>query len=131
MAIITNRRCRPALVVLGLALALLATQFAAPAAAAHPLGNFTINRYSRLVFADGAVRITYVLDLAEIPTFQQMKRLDADGDGALSPAEAGAYLDAELPALVGNLQLTVGGRALPLAVLDRAATFVRSEEHTV
>ena len=60
-------------------------------AAAHPLGNFTINRYSRLVFADGAVRITYVLDLAEIPTFQQMKRLDADGDGALSPAEADAY----------------------------------------
>ncbi len=55
-------------------------------AAAHPLGNFTINHYSRVEFADGAARILYVLDLAEIPTFQQLGRLDTDGDGALSDA---------------------------------------------
>jgi nickel/cobalt exporter len=93
-------------------------------AEAHPLGNFTINHYSRLEFADETVRITYVLDLAEIPTFQQMDRLDADGDAKLSDAEAAAYLDAELPALLEGLHLEVGGETLPLRVLSRSAAFV-------
>ena len=94
------------------------------AASAHPLGNFTINHYSRLVFAEDAVRLTYILDHAEIPTFQQMKQLDTDGDGQLSPAEADAYLDAALPGLLANLRLTIGGNAVPLAVASRTATFV-------
>ncbi len=93
-------------------------------AGAHPLGNFTINHYSRLEFADETVRITYVLDLAEIPTFQQMDRLDADGDAKLSDAEAAAYLDAELPALLEGLHLRVGEAALPLKVINRSAAFV-------
>jgi ABC-type nickel/cobalt efflux system permease component RcnA len=39
-------------------------------AAAHPLGNFTINRFSRVEIAGDRVYVRYVLDLAEIPTFQ-------------------------------------------------------------
>jgi nickel/cobalt exporter len=93
-------------------------------AEAHPLGNFTINHYSRLEFVDETVRIIYVLDLAEIPTFQQMDRLDADGDAKLSEAEAAAYLDAELPALLEGLHLEVGEEALALRVLSRSAAFV-------
>jgi len=40
------------------------------AASAHPMGNFSVNHYSRLDFRQSGVEITYVLDLAEIPTFQ-------------------------------------------------------------
>ena len=40
------------------------------AASAHPLGNFTVNRLSRLEVAESRVYVKYVLDLAEIPTFQ-------------------------------------------------------------
>jgi nickel/cobalt transporter (NicO) family protein len=40
------------------------------AASAHPLGNFTINRFSRVEVAGPRVYVHYVLDLAEIPTFQ-------------------------------------------------------------
>jgi nickel/cobalt transporter (NicO) family protein len=40
-------------------------------AAAHPLGNFTTNHYSRVVASGDRVYVLYVLDLAEIPTFQQ------------------------------------------------------------
>ena len=40
------------------------------AAAAHPLGNFTINRFSRVEVSGHRVYVRYVLDLAEIPTFQ-------------------------------------------------------------
>jgi nickel/cobalt transporter (NicO) family protein len=46
------------------------------AASAHPLGNFTVNRFSRLEVAGQRVYVLYVLDLAEIPTFQA-GRIDA------------------------------------------------------
>jgi len=37
---------------------------------AHPLGNFTVNRFSRIEVGGPRVYVRYVLDLAEIPTFQ-------------------------------------------------------------
>jgi nickel/cobalt transporter (NicO) family protein len=40
------------------------------AALAHPMGNFSVNHYSKLNFRTGGVQLTYVQDLAEIPTFQ-------------------------------------------------------------
>ena len=58
-------------------LAGLVAALAAPAAAsAHPLGNFTINRFSRVEVSGPRVYVRYVLDLAEIPTFQA-GRIDA------------------------------------------------------
>jgi nickel/cobalt exporter len=48
------------------------------AASAHPLGNFTVNRFSRVEVAGPRVYVHYVLDLAEIPTFQAGK-VDARG----------------------------------------------------
>jgi len=39
-------------------------------ALAHPMGNFSVNHYSRLHFRQTGLELTYVLDLAEIPTFQ-------------------------------------------------------------
>ncbi|AZS88176.1 nickel transporter [Streptomyces griseoviridis] len=39
-------------------------------ASAHPLGNFTVNRYDGLVVAPGALRVDHVEDLAEIPATQ-------------------------------------------------------------
>jgi nickel/cobalt exporter len=92
-------------------------------AQAHPLGNFTINHYSRLEFADGKAHLDYVLDFAEIPTFQQKGKLDPNGDGKLTEAEARAYLDASLTSLVKNLHLKVGNEKLPLRVLHSSATY--------
>ncbi|OSC59075.1 hypothetical protein B5181_30415, partial [Streptomyces sp. 4F] len=37
------------------------------AADAHPLGDFTVNRYDGLVVAPGELRVDHVEDLAEIP----------------------------------------------------------------
>jgi nickel/cobalt transporter (NicO) family protein len=45
-------------------------------ASAHPLGNFTINRFSRIEVSGHRLYVTYVLDMAEIPTFQA-GRIDA------------------------------------------------------
>ena len=47
-------------------------------ASAHPLGNFTVNRYDGLVAAPGELRVDHVEDLAEIPATQakpDIKRL--------------------------------------------------------
>ena len=52
-------------------LAALAAALIAPAAAAaHPLGNFTINRFSRVEVSGPRLYVFYVLDMAEIPTYQ-------------------------------------------------------------
>ncbi len=52
----------------------LAAALAIPAAAsAHPLGNFTVNRFSRVEVSGHRIYVRYVLDLAEIPTFQAGK----------------------------------------------------------
>ncbi|MGW5972375.1 HoxN/HupN/NixA family nickel/cobalt transporter [Streptomyces sp. NPDC055186] len=49
------------------------------AASAHPLGNFTVNRYDGLVAAPGELRIRHVEDLAEIPATQAQPDVDALG----------------------------------------------------
>jgi nickel/cobalt exporter len=92
-------------------------------AAAHPLGNFTVNRYSRIEPAGDGVRVFYVLDMAEIPTVQERTRMDADGDGRISDAEveqAAARLADEVG---GMLRLTLNGRPASLRVERRALTF--------
>ena len=58
--------------------ALVAALVLPAAASAHPLGNFTINRFSRIEVAGPRLYVDYVLDLAEIPTFQA-GRIDAPG----------------------------------------------------
>jgi ABC-type nickel/cobalt efflux system permease component RcnA len=43
-------------------------------AAAHPLGNFTTNHHVEVVLSGDRAYVHYVLDLAEIPTFQARDR---------------------------------------------------------
>lgn len=97
-------------------LAALVAAFAArpEPAAAHPLGNFTINRYARLEPGATAVRVVYALDMAEIPTYQEMNALDRDRDGRVSDDEREAWVAAKLPEIARNLKLTVHGSELTL-----------------
>jgi nickel/cobalt exporter len=85
-------------------------------AAAHPLGNFTVNRYTGLVLSPGEVRIGYVLDMAEIPTFQVSPQIDKDGDGTPSLDEMQAWADLTAAALLSNLTLTISGDTVPLSI---------------
>lgn len=112
--------------IVALALSLVGSLVPTPASA-HPLGNFTINRYSRLEFSDAGVRIVYVLDFAEVPTIQQMTLLDTDGDGDVSDAEAARYLDEIVPLLVDGLRLVVGDAKLPLAIESHSLALLPGE----
>lgn len=89
---------------------------AAPAAAlGHPLGNFTINHYAGLRISPRDVAVDVVLDFAEIPTFQERQRIDTDGDGTVSPAEAEAERSAACGRLAPSLTLTADGTPLRLS----------------
>ena len=103
--------------IVGLAVPLFAAMalLAAPAALAHPLGNFTVNHHDGLRLTPGHVRVTYALDMAEIPTFQQRSSIDADGDGSVTAAERAAWATVEAASLSRQLDLRVDGRRVALS----------------
>ncbi len=84
-------------------------------AGAHPLGNFTVNRYSRLEIGREQIAIFYVVDMAEIPTFQLQPQIDTDGNGRLGAAEQEAFLAQQVAQIASQLHLIVDGQALALA----------------
>ncbi|HEV8373442.1 MAG TPA: nickel transporter, partial [Actinomycetota bacterium] len=88
-----SRFPRRVAVLVVLAAALLAAG-AAPAAA-HPLGNFTVNLYSGLRVQPDRLVVDHVLDMAEIPAFQTRQAIDGDHDGRVGDAEATAWRDRE------------------------------------
>lgn len=90
-------------------------------AAAHPLGNFSVNQYSRLEVAPAQIRLRQVLDLAEIPTLQAQAAIDADRDAALSDTELKAYAERLTPEILANLFLTASGERLALRVESSTA----------
>ena len=97
-------------------LLLLATcaALAAPAAAeAHPLGNFTVNRFSAVELSGDRAYVKYVLDMAEIPTFQERRQI----------TDESSY-ETTLAGRIGRgLRLRVGGRAVVLAPIAHELAF--------
>ena len=80
-----------AAVLAGLALPALAS--------AHPLGNFTVNRFSRIEVSGPRIYVLYVLDMAEIPTYQA-GRIDARGYARRIAANARLEVDGRRTSLV-------------------------------
>ena len=97
------RESRPVKVPLAALLAVAAFLIAPGGAEAHPLGNFTVNRYAGIEASGNRVFVHYVLDLAEIPTFQI-------GDDVRRPGYP--------VRLARKLELTLDGKRVPLRVLD-------------
>jgi nickel/cobalt exporter len=88
--------------------------------AAHPLGNFTTNRYAALTVGPRDVRIAYALDLAELPAYREIRLVDTDRDGAIAPAERDAYTSRQAAELAQNLELTLDGERLALTPIATA-----------
>jgi ABC-type nickel/cobalt efflux system permease component RcnA len=66
--------------------------------------------------------LRYVLDFAEIPAFQEIRRVDTDRDGVVSEGEASRYLDMTLPEIASNLELRVAGELVALEAVDSSLT---------
>jgi hypothetical protein len=91
--------------------------------AAHPLGNFTINHYAGLRVGTDRILVDLVIDQAEIPTFQERMRIDADGDGTLSAPEIEAERLAACPRLAAEVALTADGASLALGPAAAGLSF--------
>jgi ABC-type nickel/cobalt efflux system permease component RcnA len=83
---------------------------------AHPLGNFTVNHYAGIEVAGNRVYVRFVLDLAEIPTFQEGLRVRAPRYSALVARELDLRLDgvrARLVPIAHRVSSRPGAGGLP------------------
>jgi len=89
------------------------------AAIAHPMGNFSVNHYARIEPQTGSVEILYVLDLAEIPTFELLQKWNL----ASNPAQPQFKQQASAQARdwVRNLVLSANGRSVEPRVVSTEA----------
>lgn len=115
-----NRSFQIALSLLAASLMITTT---AQVASAHPLGNFTINHYSRLELSNSQWRLLYIVDRAEVPAFQERAKIDANQDGQISSDERDTYLNAERIALQQNLQLSLNQAPLSLRLAEQHIEF--------
>src|SRR5947209_12409947 len=92
----------------------------AAATGAHPLGNFTINHYTRIEISADHIRLRYVIDMAEIPAFQELRAADTDGDGTTSSAELDKYLQRVAPQYANGLMVSCDGKRLSFELTAKA-----------
>ena len=104
-------------------LALLLALGTPVAVSAHPLGNFTINRYSRLSVGAKQLQLLYVLDMAEIPAHAERAQIDTNGDGELSTGEVDRYRTAAAEALLQGVELEIDGTVTRLELQSATLRF--------
>jgi ABC-type nickel/cobalt efflux system permease component RcnA len=87
----------------------------------HPLGNFTISHFARLNIGRDEIKLHYVIDMAEYPSFQELQKISADGH---PPAQAAldAYSKNLATEYVRSLVLRVDNSAVPLTVISSHLT---------
>ena len=85
----------------------------------HPLGNFSINRYSRLVPGNNSLSVFYVVDIAEIPTLQEKGSIDTDKDGQISDREKKQYIERKAAELPQGLKVLVNNQPVRLDVRSK------------
>jgi nickel/cobalt transporter (NicO) family protein len=115
---------RPSLALVTALTALAAAATVPGDAEARPLGNFSVNHLTQVSVSAERAELNYILDQAEIPTFQEIRRYDADGSGAIEGAEKAVFLDRKLDEISADLELSADGRPVALsAPLDATLEF--------
>jgi ABC-type nickel/cobalt efflux system permease component RcnA len=88
---------------------------------AHPMGNFSVNHYGKIKVGQASLEILYVVDMAEIPTYQEMRQFGITADPN-NPATL-HYLDSEEAQLKQGLSLEIDGQNASLAAVSRQVAF--------
>jgi ABC-type nickel/cobalt efflux system permease component RcnA len=88
---------------------------------AHPMGNFSVNHYGKIKIGARSEEILYVLDMAEIPTYQEMRQSAL----TVEPNDPNdvRYLDGQATRLKEGLTLEIDDRPVPLVNISRRLTF--------
>ncbi len=87
-------------------LILLASCYAG-VAGTHPMGNFSVNHYAHLVPGPHGIAIHYVMDLAEIPTFEMLQRWGPGADIQKKTTEQAREWAAKLEVAVNGKRVAV------------------------
>ena len=107
--------------VLFLAILLLSSLANPQASDAHPMGNFSISHYAGIRVEPGFVEVRYLIDMAEIPTYQEIQDtgiVPKEGDPGLA-----AYLAKKAELLADGLTLQVNGHLLRLQLISQSVIF--------
>lgn len=83
---------------------------------AHSLGQETLNKHSLFRVTNSKLELQYTLDMAEKPTFEELRRMDIDKDEYTTQAEADQYVLDTAERLIANIDLSVNGRPVALEV---------------
>ncbi len=89
---------------------------------AHPLGNFTINHFTRIEVSRDRVKVRYVVDLAEIPTFQTLQAISRSPNGKPSDDELNEYAQRVISEYAEGLTLLVDNVRVPLQALSQTVS---------
>ncbi|MGD1073602.1 MAG: sulfite exporter TauE/SafE family protein [Bryobacteraceae bacterium] len=104
--------------IVGLAMGLIA---GTSGAFAHPMGNFSINHYSKITVDHRSVEILYLIDMAEIPTFQETRQFEIT-PRANDPS-ASRYFASQEQLLKEGLSLENDGQSVRLDTISRQIAF--------
>ena len=80
---------------------------------AHPMGNFSVNHYAKITIENGAIEVRYLIDMAEIPTYQEIQQggfTAQENSPGLKP-----YLAAKGEELKNGLWLELNGKSAAAA----------------
>ena len=88
----------------------LGVMFAVIPLLAHPMGNFSVNHYSGIKITRDSIELRYFIDMAEIPTFQELQAagLKADPQDPQIPA----YLRSKADQFWRGITFKLDGRAV-------------------
>ena len=82
----------------------------------HPLGNFTISHFTRLEIAPEQIHIRYIVEMAEISTFQEFELIDTNHNRTPDEEELEAYGQRMSQQYAQGLELMIDGKRLPVTV---------------
>ena len=91
----------------------------------HPLGNFTISHFTQLEIAPEQIHVRYIVEMAEISTFQEFELIDTNHNRTPDKEELEAYGQRMSRQYAQGLELMIDGKQLPVTV-ERQQTLWQS-----
>ena len=93
-------------------------------ASAHPMGNFSVNHYAKITLENDLIRIRYFIDLAEIPTYQELQNAGISTP-AIDPNASAVitYVAGRGAELGRGLVLDVNGKQVQLRLVSSGVIF--------
>ena len=94
---------------------------------AHPMGNFSVNHYAKITLEPDGVRLQYFIDLAEIPTYQELQQASltpADTQAAAGDSPAlSSFVASKGAELARGLSMRLDGAVVMLHLVSKAVIF--------